>query len=111
MLKILIRTALASLAISLLGVAALATIGTLPGGGEITVNGLIAGGLMVFFTLLVGFGLMALLFYSNRHGHDDAASGERMNHTPEHERPETPDSPPDRVDHVENTPQNGREKP
>ena len=29
----------------------------------------IAGG--VFFSLLVGGGLMALVFYSNRHGYDD----------------------------------------
>jgi hypothetical protein len=29
----------------------------------------IAGG--TFFSLLVGSGLMALLFYSNRHGYDD----------------------------------------
>lgn len=32
----------------------------------------IAGG--VFFSLLVGGGLMALVFYSSRHGYDDDAS-------------------------------------
>jgi len=34
----------------------------------------IAGG--VFFSLLVGGGLMALVFYSNRHGYDDLGSGD-----------------------------------
>ena len=34
-----------------------------------------AGG--VLFSLVVGGGLMALVFYSSRHGYDDAANGER----------------------------------
>jgi hypothetical protein len=34
----------------------------------------IAGG--VFFSLLVGGGLMALVFYSNRHGYDDINRGD-----------------------------------
>ena len=34
----------------------------------------IAGG--VFFSLLVGGGLMALLFYSSRHGYDDLSGGD-----------------------------------
>lgn len=33
-----------------------------------------AGG--VFFSLLIGGGLMALVFYSNRKGYDDAAGGD-----------------------------------
>lgn len=33
-----------------------------------------AGG--VLFSLLVGCGLMALVFYSSRHGYDERASGE-----------------------------------
>jgi hypothetical protein len=33
----------------------------------------IAGG--VLFSLLVGGGLMALVFYSNRHGYDDLSGG------------------------------------
>ncbi len=33
----------------------------------------IAGG--VFFSLLVGIGLMALVFYSSRHGYDDSGDG------------------------------------
>jgi hypothetical protein len=28
----------------------------------------------IFFSLLVGCGLMALVFYSNRHGYDDRAN-------------------------------------
>jgi hypothetical protein len=32
-------------------------------------------GLGIFFSLVVGCGLMALVFYSNRHGYDDAAHG------------------------------------
>lgn len=31
----------------------------------------------VFFSLLVGCGLMALLFYSNRHGYDDIGDNTR----------------------------------
>jgi membrane associated rhomboid family serine protease len=34
----------------------------------------IAGG--VLFSLLVGGGLMALIFYSNRHGYDDLSGGD-----------------------------------
>lgn len=34
----------------------------------------IAGG--VIFSLLVGGGLMALVFYSNRHGYDDMSGGD-----------------------------------
>jgi hypothetical protein len=34
----------------------------------------IAGG--VLFSLLVGGGLMALVFYSNRHGYDDLSGGD-----------------------------------
>ena len=36
-------------------------------------HGWIALGLGTFFSLLIGCGLMALMFYSNRSGHDDAA--------------------------------------
>ncbi len=45
------------------------------GGDEIPLYGYvaIAGGVLV--SLLVGGGLMALVFYSNRHGYDDDVSG------------------------------------
>ncbi len=38
---------------------------------EIGVHGYIALGLGALFTLLIGGGLMALVFYSHRHGYDD----------------------------------------
>ena len=41
------------------------------------VDAYIAMGLGIFFSLVVGCGLMALVFYSSRHGYDDAASRER----------------------------------
>ena len=41
------------------------------GGGH--TEGWIALGLGTFFSLLVGCGLMALMFFSSRSGHDDAA--------------------------------------
>ena len=45
-------------------------------GDEIPLYGYlaIAGG--VLFSLLVGGGLMALVFYSSRHGYDDLSGGE-----------------------------------
>lgn len=47
----------------------------LGGGDTIPLYGwlAIAGG--VFFSLLVGGGLMALVFYSHRHGYDDGGDG------------------------------------
>lgn len=41
-------------------------------GVELSMHGKIAMGLGVFFTMFVGVGLMALIFHSNRHGHDEA---------------------------------------
>lgn len=38
----------------------------------------IAGGAL--FSLLVGAGLMALIFYSNRHGYDDLSGGDGGRH-------------------------------
>jgi len=45
--------------------------------GDIPLYGYFAiiGG--VFFSLLIGGGLMALAFYSNRHGYDDMRGGEQ----------------------------------
>ncbi len=39
--------------------------------------GYAAMGFGVLFSLIVGIGLMALIFYSSRHGYDEAAGGER----------------------------------
>jgi hypothetical protein len=46
------------------------------GGGAIPLYGYvaIAGGVVV--SLLVGGGLMALVYYSNRHGYDDLSGGD-----------------------------------
>jgi hypothetical protein len=41
------------------------------GGDEIPFYGYVAIGGGVLFSLLVGGGLMALVFYSSRHGYDD----------------------------------------
>jgi hypothetical protein len=38
--------------------------------------GYVAMWLGIAFSLVVGCGLMALMFYSNRHGYDDQAGGE-----------------------------------
>ncbi len=38
---------------------------------EMSIHGHIAMGIGIFFTYGVGAGLMALLFFSNKHGHDD----------------------------------------
>lgn len=54
----------------------------------------VAMGIGIFFSILVGSGLMVLLFYSNRSGHDARISGEavpdeRGDHDPG-ERPRPP---------------------
>ena len=41
-------------------------------GVEIGTHGWIALGLGTFFSLIIGCGLMALVFYSSRHGYDEA---------------------------------------
>lgn len=41
-------------------------------GTEISGHGITAMIIGLVLTALVGFGLMALLFFSNKHGHDDA---------------------------------------
>lgn len=40
-------------------------------GVELSGHGMAAMGIGLFFTVVVGFGLMALIFFSNKHGHDD----------------------------------------
>jgi hypothetical protein len=45
-------------------------------------HGWIALGLGTFFSLLVGCGLMALMFFSSRSGHDDAADPFRKRRRP-----------------------------
>jgi len=41
-----------------------------------SVHGWIALGLGVFFSVLIGCGLMALMFYSSRRGYDERASSD-----------------------------------
>lgn len=41
-------------------------------GVTLSFHGKIAMGIGIVFTMAVGFGLMALLFHSNRGGHDEA---------------------------------------
>jgi len=43
-------------------------------GSPISTNGYVAMTLGIVFSLVVGCGLMALLFYSNRHGYDEIGS-------------------------------------
>jgi hypothetical protein len=45
-------------------------------------HGWIALGLGTFFSLLIGCGLMALMFYSNHSGHDDEADPFRKRREP-----------------------------
>jgi hypothetical protein len=46
------------------------------GGDAIPFYGYVAIGGGVLFSLLVGGGLMALVFYSSRHGYDDLSGGD-----------------------------------
>jgi hypothetical protein len=41
--------------------------------GGIPTSGYVAMALGIVFSLIIGIGLMALLFYSSRHGYDEAA--------------------------------------
>jgi heme/copper-type cytochrome/quinol oxidase subunit 2 len=45
-------------------------------GTEISVHGYIAMTLGILFSLVIGVGLMGLVFYSSRRGYDDAAHHE-----------------------------------
>ena len=46
-------------------------------GPPVPAEGRFAMGLGIVFSLIVGCGLMALVFYSSRHGYDDAANLDR----------------------------------
>jgi hypothetical protein len=49
------------------------------GSGAIPAYGYFAIGGGIFFSLLVGCGLMALMFYSHRHGYDELTEKDREN--------------------------------
>jgi hypothetical protein len=51
-------------------------------GVEMGKHGWIALGLGTFFSLLIGCGLMALMFFSSRSGHDDVADPFRNREPP-----------------------------
>ena len=58
---------------------------------EISGHGLIALGLGVVLTFLVGAGLMALMFFSARHGYDERAHGADRTHADHWRRPSDED--------------------
>jgi hypothetical protein len=45
--------------------------------GEMPTTGVVAMWLGIIFSMIVGVGLMALVFYSNRRGYDDRANVDR----------------------------------
>ncbi len=53
-------------------------------GPPVPPEGHVAMGLGIVFSLIVGCGLMALVFYSSRHGYDDAASFDQSDKRAEH---------------------------
>ncbi|MCC7275378.1 MAG: hypothetical protein IT561_22105 [Alphaproteobacteria bacterium] len=71
------RLLLPAALLGLLALAGMAAVAVWSGMGDTSLglHGWIALGLGVFFSLAIGGGLMALVFYSSRHGHDDAGRG------------------------------------
>ena len=66
----------AALLLALFGMLALAIVGASLtwlgiGDTEMSADGYVALAIGVIFSLIVGCGLMALVFYSNRRGHDE----------------------------------------
>lgn len=57
---------------------------------QMSIHGYIALGLGVFFSLLIGFGLMALTFYSSRRGYDDLPQAKEKPELPVGEDRATP---------------------
>ena len=77
----------AALLVSLMAILVLSTIWavsawTTSGDATMDVHGWIALGLRTFFALLIGCGLMALMFFSSRSGHDEAADPFREREPP-----------------------------
>lgn len=75
-------TALLALAV-VFAVRAWNSTGAATGGGEITLNGGIALVLGAVGTIVLGAGLMALVFLSNRSGHDEVVHREYQNRVPD----------------------------
>jgi len=53
-------------------------------GTDVPASGYLAMGLGIIFSLLVGVGLMGLLFYSSRHGYDDSPELEPIDANEDH---------------------------
>jgi hypothetical protein len=51
------------------------------GGAPVPTTGYVAMALGIFFSIVVGCGLMALLFYSSRHGYDEPYRAEDNEHS------------------------------
>jgi hypothetical protein len=51
-------------------------------GADMSIHGWIALGLGTFFSLVIGCGLMILMFISSRRGYDEAADPFRKRHPP-----------------------------
>lgn len=74
-----VKFALAASLLALLAVSLWFAVGLwgTPETAAMPVDGYIAMAVGIFFSIVVGCGLMALVFYSSRYGYDDAASSER----------------------------------
>lgn len=70
--------------VALLGVTGVWAVTVWNASGDVTMgkHGWIALGLGTFFSLVIGCGLMALMFFSSRSGHDDAADPLRQRDEP-----------------------------
>ena len=66
------------LALLSIAIAAIGVVLVTRGEGEIHASLIIATALGIGLTVLVGTGLMTLVFISNSSGHDDAAAGNRQ---------------------------------
>jgi Kef-type K+ transport system membrane component KefB len=62
---------LVAVVVLLAGVGIYAYVGLINGGDPLPTDGKIALMAGAFFSIIVGCGLMALLFYSSRHGYDE----------------------------------------
>ena len=73
------RFLIPTILLALLAIAAMAAATIWNGMADIRLglHGWIALGLGVFFTLVIGGGLMALVFYSSRRGYDESAGGQQ----------------------------------
>jgi hypothetical protein len=63
------------------------------GDAAVPTSGYVAMALGVIFSLVVGFGLMALIFYSSRKGYDEPAVLIREPRPDRDDAPKTPDAP------------------